>query len=330
MKCPKCGYISFDYNQACPKCNKDVSLMQEKLNIPAFKPDPPSLLGALLGDHETVASLNASGEIPVIHPETEISLSDSSGGIPSEGGTLGDSQELDLSLELDGEQAAVQESPGAKESGPEISELKTEAGAISLSESAVFQAKGDLPAKSEKKEEAGEIPFDLEDIAIESAKPEKDAGAGGDEKLEIELADLTLEDGGDDLKLEPVSPKEEQGPLDIGSLSLESQEGPAAEKKEEITLSLEDLQVNETGELEIGNSSIHFQKGAGKPELMDSIALELDTPPANGGENQKEEDVRLLLEDDSIEIPAEATEGEHQIDLDNLDIELDLDGPERK
>jgi hypothetical protein len=329
MKCPKCGYISFDYNQACPKCNKDVSLMQEKLNIPAFKPDPPSLLGALLGGHETAASLNASGETLVIHQKTEMALGDSSGGIPSGGAALGDSQELDLSLELDEEQAAGQESPGAKEIGQEIPELKAEAEAISLNESAVFPAKGDLPAKSKRKEEAEEILFDLEDIAIESAKPEKDAGVGGDEKLEIELADLTLEAGGDDLKLEPVSPKEEQGPLDIGSLSLESQEGPAAEKKEEITLSLEDLQVNDTGELEISNS-IHYQKSAGMPELMDSIALELDTPPASGGENHNEEDVRLVLGDETIEIPAKSAGGEHQIDLENLDIELDLDGPEHK
>jgi hypothetical protein len=101
MKCPKCGYISFDYNQACPKCKKDVSTVQEKLNIPDFKPDPPNLLGALFGPREPEAHLNASGEIPVIHQETEISLGDSSS--PSDGAALGDSQELDLSLELDGD-----------------------------------------------------------------------------------------------------------------------------------------------------------------------------------------------------------------------------------
>jgi hypothetical protein len=39
MKCPKCGYISFDFNRVCPKCNKDVGTEQAKLNIPSFRPD---------------------------------------------------------------------------------------------------------------------------------------------------------------------------------------------------------------------------------------------------------------------------------------------------
>ena len=50
MKCPKCGYISFDYSQACPKCNRDITEERERLKLPSFKPTPPSLLGALLGE----------------------------------------------------------------------------------------------------------------------------------------------------------------------------------------------------------------------------------------------------------------------------------------
>ena len=50
MKCPKCGYISFDFNQVCPKCNKDIAVEQAKLHIPSFRPEAPALLGALIGD----------------------------------------------------------------------------------------------------------------------------------------------------------------------------------------------------------------------------------------------------------------------------------------
>ena len=49
MKCPKCSYISFDYNEVCPKCNKDISAEQHRMNHPTFKPSPPFLLGSLLG-----------------------------------------------------------------------------------------------------------------------------------------------------------------------------------------------------------------------------------------------------------------------------------------
>jgi len=50
MKCPKCGYISFDYNQRCPKCNKDLVPEQKKRNLAAFKHNPPFLLATLTGD----------------------------------------------------------------------------------------------------------------------------------------------------------------------------------------------------------------------------------------------------------------------------------------
>ncbi len=50
MKCPKCNYVSFDYNQVCPKCNKDVSAEQQRMNLPAYRPSPLSLLGGLTGE----------------------------------------------------------------------------------------------------------------------------------------------------------------------------------------------------------------------------------------------------------------------------------------
>lgn len=323
MKCPKCSYISFDYNQVCPKCNKDISLEQEKLNIPSLKPDPPSLLGALMGGPgETEASLNASGDIPVIHQETQISLGDSQ-NFPSDDAGLGDSQEVDLALELDAEQ-----NPLAGKESPPDGALQLETGdlAISLDEAAVFQ-----PA-DEKAGEGDEIPFDLEEIAIESKQLEKEGqAAGGDEKLEIDLADLSLEDGGGPLTLEPARSEGAEGGrgLEIGSLSLEGQEGSAAEENEEITLSLEDLKVNETGELEIGKT-IPSVRGRHKVQLMDEMQLELEPASPQTDEETREEDVKFLLGDDTIEIPAETAEDDQQIDLDNLDIELDLDGPDRK
>lgn len=49
MKCPKCGYVSFDYNQSCPKCDEDISAERTKLNLSDYRSDPPFLLGALTG-----------------------------------------------------------------------------------------------------------------------------------------------------------------------------------------------------------------------------------------------------------------------------------------
>ena len=48
MKCPKCSYISFDYNQVCPKCKRDIASEQQRMNLPSFKCDPPFLLPVVL------------------------------------------------------------------------------------------------------------------------------------------------------------------------------------------------------------------------------------------------------------------------------------------
>ena len=55
MKCPKCNYITFDYEDACPKCQKDLSEERRKLNLPSWKPEPPYLLGSLTGSLDTQA-----------------------------------------------------------------------------------------------------------------------------------------------------------------------------------------------------------------------------------------------------------------------------------
>lgn len=50
MKCPKCGYTSFDHNDHCPRCLKDIASERHRLNLPAFTPNPPYLLGPLSGE----------------------------------------------------------------------------------------------------------------------------------------------------------------------------------------------------------------------------------------------------------------------------------------
>jgi len=50
MKCPKCKYVSFDYNEVCPKCNKELASERKKMNLSGYKPNPPFFLGSLTGD----------------------------------------------------------------------------------------------------------------------------------------------------------------------------------------------------------------------------------------------------------------------------------------
>jgi hypothetical protein len=50
MRCAKCGFISFDFNRVCPKCDRELSDEQKRLNLPSFRPDPPQLLSRLVGE----------------------------------------------------------------------------------------------------------------------------------------------------------------------------------------------------------------------------------------------------------------------------------------
>jgi hypothetical protein len=65
MKCPKCSFISFDFNQSCPKCKKDLSEVKAKMNLPSFRPvvfDLPSFAGQLsesrAGTHDQRSKLD--------------------------------------------------------------------------------------------------------------------------------------------------------------------------------------------------------------------------------------------------------------------------------
>ena len=44
MRCPKCGYISFDHLAACQKCGESLVRIREKLNLLDFEPNVPYLL----------------------------------------------------------------------------------------------------------------------------------------------------------------------------------------------------------------------------------------------------------------------------------------------
>lgn len=52
MKCPKCSYISFDYNRECPKCGNDITEELNRLNFKPVKPSPPFFLASLIGTGE--------------------------------------------------------------------------------------------------------------------------------------------------------------------------------------------------------------------------------------------------------------------------------------
>ncbi|HOP31603.1 MAG TPA: hypothetical protein PKZ64_18670 [Spirochaetota bacterium] len=84
MKCPKCGYTSFDYSQPCPKCNKDISSERKKMNLPLYRHTPFFFLGTLLGESEkdgSVQETRLKGRIDI--EEQSIDMLDTEADIKS-------------------------------------------------------------------------------------------------------------------------------------------------------------------------------------------------------------------------------------------------------
>ena len=102
MKCPKCGYISFDYNEVCPKCNKNIAALRDKMSLPAYKAAPLSMLKSLTregSDSDSDISVQVSEDTAsVLEEEEGLSLEDSQ-AIEAMEKTFKDSQEFDIQLE---------------------------------------------------------------------------------------------------------------------------------------------------------------------------------------------------------------------------------------
>ncbi|MBF0495722.1 MAG: hypothetical protein HQK58_03980 [Deltaproteobacteria bacterium] len=89
MKCPKCGFISFDYNENCPHCQRELASVGAAWTLPVMKPQTPFLLGALLD--ETSGDLGTGPYEPDYQSDE-----DTDSGLP-----LLDGPDTDLSVDKD-------------------------------------------------------------------------------------------------------------------------------------------------------------------------------------------------------------------------------------
>ena len=194
MKCPKCGYISFDYNEVCPKCNKNIAALRDKMSLPSYKAAPLSMLKALTGeasDTDADISVQVSDDTTsVLEEEEGLSLEDSQ-AIEAMEKTFKDSQEFDMQLET-----------------------------------TLDEVWDDTP-----KEDAADLSLDIEDLPIEDARFEP---AQAEDAAEIETivdSDLLPTEGGDLEKtalFEPVEADEETTGFNLDDLS-QSESGPISE-----------------------------------------------------------------------------------------------------
>ncbi|HIJ58875.1 MAG TPA: hypothetical protein HPP41_04340 [Deltaproteobacteria bacterium] len=109
MKCPKCSFISFDYNDACPRCNKDLTNERDLMGLPSYKPKPLSMLAPLNAYTTDIpAGMTRNTEVPLTEESMDavpekllISLDD-----------LSDDEPLPIQIETDPTQAEPEQKVG--------------------------------------------------------------------------------------------------------------------------------------------------------------------------------------------------------------------------
>jgi len=101
MKCPKCSFISFDYNDACPKCGKDLTHERDLMDLPSYKPRALSPVDPLNTYTDIPGDTTGDGQPPLaeeamddVSEELLISLDD-----------LSDDEPVPIQIESDPTQA---------------------------------------------------------------------------------------------------------------------------------------------------------------------------------------------------------------------------------
>jgi len=196
MRCPKCGFISFDHLSACAKCGKDVAEVASELQGTSIKVATPMFLSGALAAY---ADREESFEEHAMEAEadTAIDFSMEEEGFGEEGIEMAAAEE-DVDFSFEEEEAAdislaeaeAEEAAGIGEPAEGAADFvieaepEEEAEPVAAAEES-FEELDFMGAVDE--EEEGGLEFDLEDF-IEDMDDEKPQASDTDE-LGLDLDD---------------------------------------------------------------------------------------------------------------------------------------------
>ena len=211
MRCPKCGFISFDHLTLCSKCGKELAETSDQLKGTSIRSHTSYFLGSVLGVETAEPENRAAGEADAYDADDSIELD-----ISTEGP---DEDEIDLSgMEVDDEEDS-EEAAGIIMPGMEEFSEEDEIPTISPNQ---FEDTD----KSDEDASEGGIVFSLDESALEieeqNEEPVDEAIAGiaaldGESSPAVNEIDMS----------ELVSLQDTEGPASLGTLDLDT---PAAEE----------------------------------------------------------------------------------------------------
>jgi len=260
MRCPKCGFISFDHLEACLKCKKDIRAASDALNGGVLHVVPPVFLNLHPEPEESSPDEDgfvADSEDVVdeyVDPDLDILFEDESEGeadeVGLEGGEVDEFADLDISMD-DGEDDEVAIDLGQDEEvDGQLDEFEDDSeddGQVLSGLQGSDVDDGDSEFEIEMPEEL----IDMSDLAPPAAVEERGEGSADSLDLDINLDDF-------DFELEPDS-----------STGGESA-GITADG--ETVLALDDIDFSDT----MGQPEKKSGKRAGEMDMDEDLNFDLD------------------------------------------------------
>ncbi len=337
MRCPKCGLTSFDYNEACPNCGRNLSPIREELGLLDVAPQPLFLLGSLLGQKEP-------GEEDFTFEPSEAehlgTYDGDSSGIQEEEVSVADMEEVatlefEADLEEEDEGAGLEIPPEGEiefEIPGEESSLDTEGAEVETPDQPLDLAAGEqtlvlepedptlkLELEAETQVESSGQEIENLDLGLEPADEAEPLKAEGDD-----LGQATLDLEPEDLDLSDIEPEmEEAETSDFGApdkipmvkpddLETELEIKPVEKESENLELNLDSAVEDKplrTKDDELDLAALDLE-----PEGLDLSDIELETEDA--------ETTGFGDSDDTLIIEPEETPGdEKELDLPGLNNE---------
>jgi len=251
MRCPKCGFISFDHVDTCLKCNKDISNSPSELVGTTYNVAPPSFLKIQKGSERSreedagIAFDISKEESDVIDPDldvladdrdedqdedTEIAFGDEFEGF----GSLPEEEDLEIAEDDEGEEGldlgefddAFKEEEAPSDEEPALNmEMPDELADISdlsapAPEPEDTETVSGVPARasSEDEEDDFSLELDLDDIENEefSLTTEEDQTEDEEDTLgDLSLDDLGLSEAEEEKPAPKQKTKSERGKMDM-------------------------------------------------------------------------------------------------------------------
>lgn len=309
MRCPKCGYISFDHLSSCAKCSRNLADVAEDLQGTSMETDLSLFLGSVieaepsetelhegdtfaaesdidltLEEEEPMLDLGEEAEADVLNVSEEELTLDIEEVPPIDLSGIGEEEQTDKTDKLFADAQGYTEEQGIK--GPSVDLEGIDLSDLAPLEEAVEEEPAlELEGETEAAAAPEETALELEDeAALELAEEEQE-----EVSLDLEYDEEAAEEPA--LKLEEEA--EAAGAPEEGALELEEEAAlePSEEAEEEVALELaEEEQEEATLDLET------------EDESAEELSLEFEEEPA---------------EEDALEL-GEEEEGDKEIELSDL------------